>query len=67
VKTKFIVAHAGHHCYGKEYEMDDCPLLQFKMLVWGDWGNLRVTDIALSLNGDEPKQVVYLGLVNIHA
>lgn len=47
--------------------MDDCPLLQFKTLVHGDWGSLRVTDVSLSLNGAEPKQTVFLGLVNIHA
>jgi hypothetical protein len=67
MKTKFIVEPTDHRSFGKEYEMDDCPLLQFKMLVHGDWGSLRVTDVSLSLNGAEPKQTVFLGLVNIHA
>lgn len=66
MKTKFIVESSTSRFYGKEYEMDDCPLLQFKMIVHGDWGSLRVTDVHISLNGDELKQTIFLGLVNIH-
>lgn len=67
MKTKFIVELVGHHCYGKEYEMDDCPLLHFKVHVHGPWGSLRVTDVRVNFTHNEPRQVVFLGLVNIHA
>jgi hypothetical protein len=63
VKTKFIDTCDG----GKEYEMDHCPLLQFKMLIHGLWGSRRVIDVILNVNHEEPRQTIFLGLVNIHA
>jgi hypothetical protein len=64
MKTKFTRTSDGK---AWDYEGEDLPVLPRGTLVYGPWGALRVESVAVDINGDEPRQSVALGLVNIHA
>lgn len=54
MKTKFVDP------VGKGWELDDLPLLHKGMLVYGEFGTWRVTDVWLSITY-ELRQTVFLG------
>lgn len=52
----------------KEYhDMAELPMATLKTLVRGPWGSRRVREVVVRIyRNQEPEQIVYLGLVNIH-
>lgn len=63
MKTKFTRISDGKQW---DYEGEDLPVLPHGTLIYGPWGSLRVVSSAIDINGDEPRQSIALGLVNMH-